>query len=40
MRLAGHLARLTDPTKARLEALQSGISGYDYDLPFGRVVVP
>jgi hypothetical protein len=40
LRLAAHLARLTDPTKARLEALQSGISGYNYDLPFGRVVVP
>jgi len=39
LRLAGHLARLTDPTKARLESLQSGISGYDYDLPFGRVIV-
>jgi len=39
LRLAAHLARLTDPAKARLEALQSGISGYDYDLPFGRVVV-
>ena len=39
LRLATHLARLTDPTKARLEALQSGISGYDYDLPFGRAIV-
>lgn len=39
LRLATHLARLTDPTKARLEALQAGISGYDYDLPFGRTIV-
>jgi hypothetical protein len=39
LRLAVHLARLTDPTKARLEALQAGISGYDYDMPFGRSVV-
>lgn len=39
LRLAAHLARLTDPTKARLEALQAGISGYDYDMPFGRSVV-
>lgn len=39
LRLAAHLARLTDPTKARLESLETGISGYDYDLPFGRVIV-
>jgi type I site-specific restriction endonuclease len=39
LRLATHLARLTDPTKARLEALQAGISGYDYHLPFGRTIV-
>jgi hypothetical protein len=38
-RLAVHLARLTDPTKARLEALQAGVSGDDYDMPFGRSVV-
>jgi hypothetical protein len=30
---------LTDPTKARIEALQAGVSGYDYDLPFGKAVV-
>ena len=38
LRLAVHLARLTDPTKARLEAIHAGISGYDYDMPFGRSV--
>jgi hypothetical protein len=38
LRLATHLARLTDPTKARLESLQTGIAGYDYDLPFGRTI--
>lgn len=40
LRLAAHLARLTEPTKARLESLRTGISGYDYDLPFGRAIVP
>ena len=39
LRPAVHLARLTDPTKARLEALQAGISGCDYNMPFGRSVV-
>lgn len=37
--LAAHLSRLTDPTKARLESLQAGISGNEYDLPFGRALV-
>jgi hypothetical protein len=39
LRLAVHLTTLTDPTKARLELLRAGISGYDYDMPFGRSVV-
>jgi hypothetical protein len=39
LRLAAHLARLTDPTRTRLESLQAGISGYDYDLPFGHPIV-
>jgi hypothetical protein len=39
LRLAAHLAKLTDPTKARLESLQTGISGVDYNLPFGKAVV-
>lgn len=39
LRLAAHQARLTDPTKARLESLQTGIAGHDYDLPFGRTIV-
>jgi hypothetical protein len=39
LRLAVHLASLSNPTKARLEFLQAGISGYDYDMPFGRPVV-
>ncbi len=30
---------MTDPTKARLELLRAGISGHDYDMPFGRSVV-
>ena len=30
---------LTDPTEARLELLRAGISGYDYNRPFGRSVV-
>jgi hypothetical protein len=39
LRLARHLARQIDPTKAWLEVLQAGVSGFDYDLPFGRSVV-
>jgi len=39
LRLARHLARLADPTNARLELLRAGISGYDYDMPFGRSVL-
>ena len=31
--------RLIEPTKARLELLRAGISGYDRDMPFGRCVV-
>jgi hypothetical protein len=40
IRLATHLTRLTDPSRARLEQLNAGIDGYDWDLPFGRSVVP
>jgi hypothetical protein len=40
LKLAAHLASLTDPTKSRLESLEVGISGYDYDMPFGPTVVP
>lgn len=40
LRLATHLASLTDPTKARLESLHVGIQGSDYDSPFGRALVP
>ena len=39
LRLALHLARLTDPTKARLQLLRAGISGDDCDMPCGRSVV-
>lgn len=40
LRLATHLARLTDPTKARVESLLAGISDNDYYLPFGRTIAP
>jgi hypothetical protein len=40
LKLAAHLARLTDPTKSRLESLEVGISGYDYEMPFGSTIVP
>jgi hypothetical protein len=39
LRLATHLTRLTDPTRARLELLTAGIEGYEWDLPFGRSIV-
>jgi hypothetical protein len=40
LRLATHLTRLTDPSRTRLELLTAGIEGYEWDLPFGRSVVP
>lgn len=36
LKLAAHLTRLTDPTKARMGRLRRGIQGYEWDLPFGR----
>lgn len=39
LRRAAHLARLTDPTKARLEALHGGVDGHSYEMPFGSSLV-
>ena len=39
LRLALHLARLNDPTKARPQPLRARIFGDDGDMPFGRSVV-
>ena len=35
LKLAAHLTRLTDPSSTRLALLQKGISGHDWNLPFG-----
>ncbi len=35
LKLAAHLTRLTDPSGTRLALLQQGISGHEWNLPFG-----